>query len=114
MALITGVKGVGPTTAAALADNGFRTAEKLARAGTADIIVISGIGEARAQALIAAARAHLAATGAGKKPSAKKKPAAAAKKKKTKQASKSKKKKAKKKKAKAGGKKSKKKKSKKK
>jgi len=68
MASISEVKGIGPATAKALAAKGFKTAEKLAKAGTADVIVVSGIGDARANALIAAAQALIAAAGAPKAP----------------------------------------------
>lgn len=56
MTTILEVKGVGPAMAAELAQNGIATRELLASRQVADLLVVPGVGAARAAQLIAAAR----------------------------------------------------------
>ena len=80
MAQLTGLKGVGPALASALAEHGITSAEKLAAATAQDLTAVPGIGQARARMLIAAAGALVQSeapppTASGsKKPKAKKDP----------------------------------------
>jgi len=57
MASVLDVKGVGPALAKPLAACGIKTAEDLAAAELADLLVVPGIGQPRAVSLMAAAKA---------------------------------------------------------
>lgn len=57
MPTIHDVKGVGPTLAAELAKQGILTSEQLADLRADDLLSVSGVGSARANLLIAAAKA---------------------------------------------------------
>lgn len=57
MPTILDVKGVGPSLAAELAKQGILTPEQLAGLRTEDLLTVSGVGPARANLLIAAAKA---------------------------------------------------------
>ncbi|WP_340149466.1 helix-hairpin-helix domain-containing protein [uncultured Sneathiella sp.] len=59
MLTIFDVKGIGPTTGTGLTEKGITTAEQLAKAEIAVLLTVSGIGEARAEQLIQAAKAAL-------------------------------------------------------
>ena len=50
------IKGVGPAMAEALAGQGIKSIEDLAKSDTQDLIALPGIGEARARRLIAASQ----------------------------------------------------------
>lgn len=57
MPTILDVKGVGPSLAEELAKQGIQTPEQLAGLRTDDLVTVSGVGPARANLLIAAAKA---------------------------------------------------------
>jgi len=52
---ITDIQGVGPETAAVLAEHGIRTVEELAGLSTAALLAVPGFGPARAATVMAAA-----------------------------------------------------------
>ena len=104
---LTQVTGIGPAAAAILKTHGFQTIEDLASASPANIMVVPGFGESRANQVITSAKAILSGSGGtNAAKSAKKESAEDTKKKKgKKKKDKSKKKKEKSKKKKGGGKK---------
>ena len=59
---ITEVKGIGESTAKALADHGFDSAQSLAVAAIADIVAVPGFGPRRASSVSEAARAAISET----------------------------------------------------
>ncbi len=61
MSAITDIKGVGPVLAKTCADRGFGSIKKISTAKAADLAAVPGIGEAKAQLMIADALALLAA-----------------------------------------------------
>ncbi|MEX0340600.1 MAG: helix-hairpin-helix domain-containing protein, partial [Arenibacterium sp.] len=76
MTAVTEVKGVGETLGKSLSDNGFKTAEAIAKAKPADLVKVPRVGAARAATLIAAAKEATAPKPATTKRAARK-PAAA-------------------------------------
>ena len=61
---LTDVRGIGPSAARALEEQGIRTVAALAKASTDKVTAAPGFGETRAAGVIAAAAALLAAAGA--------------------------------------------------
>lgn len=65
MAELREIRGIGPATAATLAERGIDSVEKLAAADVASVAQVPGFGPRRAEAVQAAARAALPAAAQG-------------------------------------------------
>lgn len=65
MAELHEIRGIGPATAATLAERGIDSVEKLAEADVASVAQVPGFGPRRAEAVQAAARAALPAAAQG-------------------------------------------------
>lgn len=65
MAELHEIRGIGPATAATLAERGIDSVEKLAAADLASVAQVPGFGPKRAEAVLAAANAALPAAAQG-------------------------------------------------
>ncbi|MTI03658.1 helix-hairpin-helix domain-containing protein, partial [Roseibium sp. RKSG952] len=75
MTPVTSVKGVGDALAKSLADNGYKTADDLAKANPKELVKVPRIGAARAPILIAAAKAAVSSKPTAAKTTATRAPA---------------------------------------